>query len=299
MPLVSIITPTYERSAQLQRTIESVVKQTLGDFEYIIVDDGSREVNTEEIVTEIDDSRISCIIHDENRGAAAARNTGIEAASGKYVAFLDSDDYWKPTKLEKQVEELKNGSHSQIGVYCQTEREQTNSITGYLSTLITDKPTASGSDNVLQRLIYPNAGFAFGSTLIVERDALDSAGIFDESLPRYEEIELVLRLLEFGEIGCVKEPLAVIGSSSYPSADAVAESNRRFVTVLQERYADRDINIEAAIRSHNFLLARCYFRDGRFSDGIRLLRRSRPHTPSQYLRLLYGIVSGVKKRTLG
>lgn len=296
MTRVSVVTPTYNRGERLQRAIDSVLNQTIADLEHFVVDDGSDEVDTEEIVATYDDDRITCLAHESNRGAAAARNTGLEAATGEYVAFLDSDDYWKPPKLERQIDELENGLASRIGVYCRTERERSNPITGFLSSVTTDAPMVSGRTTVLDRLVYPNSGFGFGSTLLVERHALEDAGPFDESFPRYEEIELAFRLLDIGGFGYVDEPLVVIGGSSYPSAAAVAESNRRLVEVLRERYSDGDVDIETAIASHNFVLARCYLRDGQFRDGLHWLRRGRPHSSSQYLGLLYGILRGLKGR---
>ena len=102
--MVSVIIPTYNRASTIERAIDSVLKQTYVEFELLIVDDGSTD-NTEEIVRNIKDKRIKYIKRD-NGGAAAARNTGVQKACYDYIAFQDSDDYWYPTKLEKQMEML-------------------------------------------------------------------------------------------------------------------------------------------------------------------------------------------------
>ena len=97
---VSAIIPTYNRANIVIRAIQSVLNQTYQNFELLVIDDGSQD-NTEEIVTGIHDNRIKYIRHEKNKGVAAARNTGIEAAKGEFIAFLDSDDEWLPNKLKR------------------------------------------------------------------------------------------------------------------------------------------------------------------------------------------------------
>jgi teichuronic acid biosynthesis glycosyltransferase TuaG len=103
-PTVSIVTPAYRAARFLPETIASVQAQTRADFEMLVVDDCSPD-NTAELVAEVaaGDPRIRLIRHRVNGGPAAARNTAIEAARGRFIAFLDSDDLWMPNKLERQV----------------------------------------------------------------------------------------------------------------------------------------------------------------------------------------------------
>lgn len=105
MPAVSIITPTYNSADFVRETIESVLAQTFQDWEMLIVDDGS----TDETLGIVDalartDARLKVTRLSENAGPAVARNTGIDLASGRYIAFIDADDLWLPTKLERQLE---------------------------------------------------------------------------------------------------------------------------------------------------------------------------------------------------
>lgn len=103
-PLVSIVTPSYNASSFIKETIQSVQSQTYKNWEMIIIDDVSKDNTCELIKEEIKkDNRIRLIELQENGGAAIARNTGINNAKAKYVAFLDSDDLWLPEKLEKQL----------------------------------------------------------------------------------------------------------------------------------------------------------------------------------------------------
>ena len=104
MPLISIVTPAYNAEDSIPNTIRSVLDQTLADWELLIVDDGSSD-RTVGIVSLFcrQDSRIRLLELAENGGAAVARNAGIRQARGRYIAFLDSDDAWDPTKLESQL----------------------------------------------------------------------------------------------------------------------------------------------------------------------------------------------------
>lgn len=103
-PLVSIIIPTYNIEKYIDQTIQCVLDQTFTDWELVITDDCSKD-STVEILRRYaaQDERIRIYVLEQNSGAAAARNNSIEKASGRYIAFLDSDDWWYPTKLEKQM----------------------------------------------------------------------------------------------------------------------------------------------------------------------------------------------------
>src|SRR5262249_41994897 len=104
MPLVSIIIPAHNRQQSLPRGIESILNQTIGDFEIIVVDDGSTD-NTAAVADRfvLRDLRIRLIRHEKRRGAQAARNTGARAANGDWLNFFDSDDWMFPTSLEKRL----------------------------------------------------------------------------------------------------------------------------------------------------------------------------------------------------
>lgn len=100
---VSIITPVYNSEKYIGETIKSVLSQTYYNWEMLIADDCSQD-NTSDVIKGFDDPRIKYFKLEENSGAAVARNKALEKAQGKYIAFLDADDMWKPQKLEKQLE---------------------------------------------------------------------------------------------------------------------------------------------------------------------------------------------------
>ena len=125
--LVSIITPTYNCAKFIGETIESVLKQTYTNWEMIIVDDASTD-NTEEIVNKYDDKRIKYIKLEQNSGPDIARNRAIDEATGKYMAFLDSDDLWDVTKLEKQIKFMQENNYNFTATNYEQMDEEGNKI---------------------------------------------------------------------------------------------------------------------------------------------------------------------------
>lgn len=112
-PLVSIITPAYNAAQTIDATIDSVMKQTVKDWEMIIVDDCSTDGTRARLArAAASDARIRVLFLERNSGAAAARNHALDLARGRYVAFLDSDDRWKKDKLEKQLKFMRKYSYT-------------------------------------------------------------------------------------------------------------------------------------------------------------------------------------------
>ena len=104
--MISIVVPVYNAAKYIEQTISMVQKQIYTDWELILVEDCSKDASREvlqKLVKELEDSRIHVIYKEKNEGAASARNTGLMAATGEYLAFLDADDIWKKTKLEKEL----------------------------------------------------------------------------------------------------------------------------------------------------------------------------------------------------
>lgn len=106
MPEVSIITPCYNSSKFLQQTIDSVLNQTFTDWEWLITDDKSTD-HSVEIIRKVNDERIKLTVAEKNSGAGHARNLSLEKASGRFITFLDADDFWEPNFLEEMVSFMK------------------------------------------------------------------------------------------------------------------------------------------------------------------------------------------------
>ncbi len=198
-PRVSVVIPTYDRSEYLPEAVESVVEQTYDGIELFIVDDGSPEPVSEALpdcgLDRLDS--VTFIRHNENRGANVARNTGIRAATGEYVAFLDDDDRWHESKISRQVETFES-SAPEVGVVYTGKR--TDSPGG---TMVTE-PTAEG--DVVEALLR-GTNFGQFSSVMVAADAIDAAGLPDERFPAWQDREWFFRLAKHCQFKPVQETL--------------------------------------------------------------------------------------------
>ena len=190
-PSVSIVIPTYNRANFIQRAIASVCSQSYQNFEVIVVDDNSQD-NTAEVVREIAkrDRRINYCRHSSNLGGSAARNTGIKKATGKYIAFLDSDDVWLPQKLELQLEAIAKQSHNSERVVSYTKFQKSSRVFYFPSVL----PRRGKKDNeTIADYFWQRGGEILTSTLLVAR-SLAAKHLFKVGLPKHQDLDFVLRL---------------------------------------------------------------------------------------------------------
>ncbi len=189
MTLISIIIPAFNAEATIRETVQSVLAQTLTDFELVVINSATEanRAKTEAILAEFDDPRIKVFGYSE-ANASLNRNRGIGHASAPFLAFLDADDLWAPTKLEQQYEALQ--SHPEAGVaYSATEciNEQ--------SQFLRRGPAASWAGDVYGRLLIYNF-IVSGSNVLVRAEAIAQVGLFDESLPNAQDYDMWLRLAE-------------------------------------------------------------------------------------------------------
>ena len=218
-PAVSVVLPTYNRAAVLGRAIRSVLAQTYEDFELIVVDDASTD-DTAEVIQSLGDPRLRYLRHEVNKGGAAARNTGIAAASGDFIAFQDSDDEWLPDKLARQVSCMEPVTASIGAVYCAMTRRE-----GEQMVRIPGPHIARCDGDLSSALLYEN--FIGTPTLLVRRECLNRIGLFWPDLPRFQDWELVIRLARSYSIRFIAEPLVLAHNaagniSSNPQAAVIA-----------------------------------------------------------------------------
>jgi glycosyltransferase involved in cell wall biosynthesis len=180
---VSIIIPTYNRAEKVLRAINTAFDQTISDFELIVIDDGSED-GTIDVLTKFAD-RINIIRHEKNLGVSAARNSGIRSSQSPFIAFLDSDDYWLPQKLETQLQFFKENPEA---VLCQTEEiwvrngVRVNPWNKHL------KPSGYIFEQSLKLcLVSPSA-------VMIRRGIFNEVGLFDEDFPVCEDYDLWLRI---------------------------------------------------------------------------------------------------------
>jgi len=199
-PLVSVVLPTYKRPGKLRDAVDSVLGQTYDPVELVVVDDHSPTPASETLSdTAFGDTRGRIIRHVDNRGANEARNTGIEASNGEYVAFLDDDDTWRPKKLAEQVSTFRESGSAVGVVYTGTEYVYDDYSRSYVYTLSGDVTT-----DLLQ-------GGKLGefTTLMVQRDVIAKAGLPDTRFPSWQDRDWMIRLSRHCEFGVVTEPLTV------------------------------------------------------------------------------------------
>jgi glycosyltransferase involved in cell wall biosynthesis len=196
MPKVSVIIPSYNAMSYLPKTLESVLNQTFRDFEVLIINDGSLD-NIVQWASELVDDRVK-LISQKNQGLAGARNTGVAHAKGEYIAFLDADDLWEPTKLEKQIRRLDDDPT--VGVVhtwtflVDPESRRTGKIL-----------TSHAEGNVWQQIVENNPIVV--SSVMVRSSCLEDIGEFDRELRYCEDVDMWLRLASRYSFAVVKEPL--------------------------------------------------------------------------------------------
>jgi len=268
--LVSIIIPTYNRSAMLLRTLESVKRQTHREWEAIVIDDGSTDGTSRLFEPGVQDRRIRDI-RQENAGVSAARNSGLRAAHGDFIAFLDSDDLWRPWKLEVQVTALQ--ANPDVGMVW-TDMEAIDSrdnvlLSHYLRKFYTSyqwftndtlfsehrrlpleaigavaSPAILHVGNIFSPMLTGN--LVHTSTVMITRSRLEAVGLFDESIkPSGEDYDFHLRTCREGAVGfldVVSTSYRIGGADQLTkpqNAVPLAECFVRIVTTALKRDGDR------------------------------------------------------------
>ncbi|MDH4227405.1 MAG: glycosyltransferase [Deltaproteobacteria bacterium] len=196
--MVSVVIPTFNRALLLKEAVVSVLAQTYVNLEVIIVDDGSTD-NTGEVVTALGDSRIR-YIKKPNGGVSSARNRGIEEATGEFIAFLDSDDMWRPTKVEKQIGALCDNPAFDV---CCTGFDIIGNDGRVFDTLV---PKLPADGRVLDALLGGRTGFVPVQSLLVRKECLLSLR-FDAELKVAEDQLFVLNLALDRKVFIIREPL--------------------------------------------------------------------------------------------
>jgi glycosyltransferase involved in cell wall biosynthesis len=201
MPKVSVVIPAYNAMAYLPETVESVLKQTFTDFEVLIIDDGSSD-HIVQWASQVTDRRVK-LISQENQGVSAARNTGIAHAKGEYVAFLDADDLWEPTKLEKQVHCLENNPAAGLVYTWSALIDQLGNPLGILL-------ASHIEGNVWEQIVVKDM-ISNGSSPMVRRSCFETVGVFDpdRKISGAADRDMWIRIAASYPFIVVKEPLTL------------------------------------------------------------------------------------------
>ncbi|WP_144797974.1 glycosyltransferase family 2 protein [Halorubrum depositum] len=272
---VSVVLPTYGRPEYFEEAVDSVASQTYPAVELVVVDDCSPEP-VAPLLDGVDTAGIDVTLvrHAENRGACAARNTGIDEAGGEFVAFIDDDDVWLETKLERQVEVMESFGPDVGAVYTGqrfvTDGETTN----------VRAPTTSGD---VTAAILKGASLNPFSCMLVDAAVVEAAGPLDVRFPSWQDREWYFRLSTHCEFAAVPEPLVVrrMGHEQI-SGDYETKRDVSYPLMLEKHrglareYGCEDEFLAYLTRS----LAGSALQSGRYADAVRHALVSLRHRPT-------------------
>lgn len=237
-PLVSVVIPTYNRAHIVGEAIESVLSQTYENVEVIVVDDGSTDNTFESLSPLIPTIRL---LRQENAGPSAARNRGIAAANGEFVAFLDSDDLWLPEKLARQMALMQSIPEPVPCCLCNIamrwrDKECLSFDVAGLNPSLPEGIWLNVAEVLATRFLLFNQG------IVVRKTVLENVGGFDENLRYLEDHALALRLSLEGPWAYIREPLVVWRESASSLYQETRGEERRveqpLVKILEKHLAE-------------------------------------------------------------
>ena len=260
---VSIIIPTYKRQQYIERAIKSCFEQISVDIEIIVIDDNGRNTDDQIRMLKIlqkyiDDGSIIYIAHEKNMKGSAARNTGIRNATGKYVAFLDDDDWFENNKLRKQIDAMKSTDSG--ACLCGFRRIYANK---------TVDNTPMINEQILSELLSFQLDTAAGSTLILKKEIAEAIGGFDESFIRHQDIEFIYRVAKATKICAIPEILCNIyihqGHTVKQDPDYICNNRLHFVNTFINDFNTLDPNDRKnALNRHYTEIAKAYIKNFNF-----------------------------------
>lgn len=260
--MISVIIPTHNRPEQLKRAVDSVLGQTYKDLEVIVVDDGL-EKRADEVINDLNDSRLKYIQHSEERGGSAARNTGIKNASGEFIAFLDDDDEWVPHKLATQMAQFESTLRD-VG-FCFSAVENIYSDTKRSGKHITTVPSGIGDYHELALSYFKSL---LTVTLVIKKYVFDEVGLFDEKFPSHQEADLMIRVTEkFKGLG-IDKPLVRVAMGGH---DQVGGSLKRRILgreMLLAKYMEELKKNKKLLAAQSFGLGLMYRDSAQFAKAL-------------------------------
>lgn len=269
-PIVSVIIPTCDRAHLLERAVNSVLSQNFDDYEVIVVDDHSRD-DTLEVIERLQDKRVRCIPRSQRGGGGAARNTGIKAAAGEYLAFLDDDDAWHDGKLQSQVDVLQR--RPEVGLVY-TGAVHIHQHNGQIFKMVT--PRHRG--DIFQALLEHNV-IGTTSSIMVRKEALLAVGGFDETFPSCQDWDLYLRLSREWMVEFVGKPLVdfYLHPVRITRNDNARIDGRKMIL---EKYSSDIIGNKRILSRHHGAIGRLCCQAGRYREGRHLLFQAVRESPA-------------------
>ena len=188
-PLVTVVTPAYNVAKYIGEAVDSVLRQTFHDFEYLVIDDGSEDDSIVIVKAHSGDDTRFRLVAGEHRGLSAARNAGIREARGEYIAFLDGDDRWHPRFLERHLQLIQSLPPAVGVVFCRSRLVLEN------GTLVFLQWQRAGRYDFDDFLVGGNPA-RNGSSMLVRKSCFADVGGFDEELKCLEDLDMWLRIAD-------------------------------------------------------------------------------------------------------
>ncbi len=274
--LVSVIIPTYKRPESLKIAVTSVINQLYTNWELIVVNDDPTD-NIDYLQKK--SKKIITINHSINQGGGAARNSGIKQAKGKYIAFLDDDDYWLKNKLQEQVEKIENLNENWIGVY--SYYYQTKTFANYQKNnykLVTSKVEGDLRYDLLS--LKPEFKIGAGSSLLLKRTIAVKTGGFDESFVRHQDWDFLLRVMKYGKIALIKKPLWIRIGVNPPSIDKLVKIKEKYLKKHQKLIESYNpIQIRQIYANQWINIPIRFFAAKEYKQGFHYLKKALAYTP--------------------
>lgn len=246
MPLVSVIVPAYNAAATIAATLRSVLRQSLADFELLVIDDGSTD-DTAAVVARFEDPRVRFCSF-PNHGLSASRNRGIDLAQGDYLSFIDADDLWSADKLESQFQALQERD---AGV----AYSWTCSIDATDKVLYGHAPVCHDGD-VYAALLRCNF-ISSGSNILIRRTTIEQVGRFDESLSCGEDWDYSIRAAAVCRFALVPRYQIYYRQLPTSMSRALERQHTNTLRVIDRSYAAAPPHLQAG-KPHSLALAHLY-----------------------------------------
>lgn len=261
-PLVSVVIPTHNREDFIASAIDSVLGQAYQNIDIVVVDDGSTD-GTVRVLSRFAD-RIT-VVSQTASGPGAARNAGVRRSTGDFVAFLDSDDMWLPGKLQRQMKLFSDPNVGMVGC-----GERGIDLSG---NLLYESP--GRGEISFEALTLRCANMPGGTSgLIVRRELLEKHGLFDPSLPRSQDWDLMLRLARTTTVSSVREVGVVRRVHTLPRPNASLELSRAAARQVIERHVPSGALRARALAWTDYDYARAHLGAGRWMRSFALFLRS-------------------------
>lgn len=308
---VDAVIPTYNDSREtLKRSIQSALNQTIDDLQVIVVDDDSK-YDTKSIIEEFDDERLYFISLDENKGGSAARNTGANASTGEYIAFLDADDEWLPSKLDEQINYLQSKDEDWVACYCDADavrRGLTKDIRRYIlesgmlpmdSAQEKHQVPREGGEELVPILLKLELSTGGASTILVKRDAFEDVGGFDESFLRHQDFEFFIRLAKYGKVAYFDKPLVRKYESDPPKPATLKIAKEKYISEFSNEIKNIELEHPSIKKIHYHDLGENYLRHGYLFHALKYMDRDQLQIPIDLILLTWSYILGVINRISG